>query len=761
MLFLTSAAATLAVLASAGTAILLAEGAHRQLGQARAAAEQRFAAARIRADVWHVSQNITQYLLTGEEAARKEFAAEVEEARENLETLTAPAERQTIGRALEHLARTGAAAMDARDAGGDIRALLDDVAAARAAAVDRVKAAESRLKETALALDAGASQARRRSGAATLAAGLAGVTVTGLLLLAARRRVLQSVRGLSRQAAALGRGDLVEAARPTGGRDEIAAAQADLAQGAGQLGDLLRFLEQSTGAFDAAARQLEEKGRSLRVSADRIEAGAADAEGVAQGLGENVRNVARAVEGLCQTVSGVAQGADSLAARAEELEGIAPRLAEGAGQLATAVAALDGAVAEMRASASRSGQALAEQGALFERIAASAVSLREAWQGLAGRLAEIAGLVNSIREVSDQTELLALNAAIEAARAGEHGRGFAVVAEEVRSLAEKARRSSDEVENLIAAVREDSRHVEDMVAEQAAAVTQGQAATGLVTQAMGRVEEAVARAGPAVAAVGRVAASLKEQADAVAAAAAEVGAAAQQNAAAAEGMKNRGEEIRRSVTEAGEVTQEGVRRLQAVLEDTAAAVQLTVSLFPEIERLLAVREGMVRIRELRLPETTAAYMPWREEYATGVRAMDAEHRELVRLINVTHSAMMTGSGLEEAVRGLLAYAEGHLRHEEEFMQSMAYPDLPRHKAIHDRLLQRARAMAEDLRAGRARPLDLLNFLREWLNGHIVAEDRLYGLHVTMAGGAGTNPSGNGDGRSSVPGRNRPAARAAR
>lgn len=477
MLFLSSVAAVLAVMASAGTAILLADAAHRKMSAARVAAEQRFAAARVRADVWHISQNVTHYLLTGDEKARREFREEVAEGREHLENLASAEERQAIGQALDALEAAGVRATDARDAGGNPAVLVEETARARAAAVDHVKATENRLREEARVLDAGAARARRQSVAAGIVGGLAGVAATALLLLAARRRIMRSVREIQEQAAALGRGDLVEAARPAGGRDEIAAAQAHLAQGANQLGDLLRFLEQSTGAFDAAARHLDEKSRSLRESADRIEAGAADAED----------------------------------------------------------------------------------------------------------------------------------------------------------------------------------------------------------------------------------------------------------------MKQRGEEIERSMDMAGATTRDGVRRLQAVLEDTAATVQLAVALFPEIERLLAVREGMARIRELRLPEKTAAYMPWRAEYATGVWAMDEEHRELVRLINVTHSAMMRGEGLEEAVRWLLAYAEGHLRHEEEFIASIAYPDLPRHKAIHDRLLGRARELADALGSGRARPLDLLDFLREWLIGHIVAEDRLHGRHAATRG----------------------------
>ncbi|HSJ63319.1 MAG TPA: methyl-accepting chemotaxis protein [Gemmatimonadaceae bacterium] len=57
----------------------------------------------------------------------------------------------------------------------------------------------------------------------------------------------------------------------------------------------------------------------------------------------------------------------------------------------------------------------------------------------------------TITAIADQTSLLALNAAVEAARAGKHGRGFAVVAQEVRQLAD---RSTSEAEGMERAVRE-------------------------------------------------------------------------------------------------------------------------------------------------------------------------------------------------------------------------------------------------------------------------------------------------------------------
>jgi len=128
----------------------------------------------------------------------------------------------------------------------------------------------------------------------------------------------------------------------------------------------------------------------------------------------------------------------------------------------------------------------------------------------------------------------------------------------------------------------------------------------------------------------------------------------------------------------------------------------------------------------------ASYVTWKDYYSVGDESLDAQHKQLLGIINELYGAMGRGAD-HAAVRTildrLLQYTLQHFKYEEQVMLSHDYPDLMRHKGVHDRMRQRTIDLLDnvDLVTGR----DLLIFLKEWWCNHIQEQDKQYAPYLKV------------------------------
>jgi hemerythrin len=134
---------------------------------------------------------------------------------------------------------------------------------------------------------------------------------------------------------------------------------------------------------------------------------------------------------------------------------------------------------------------------------------------------------------------------------------------------------------------------------------------------------------------------------------------------------------------------------------------------------------------------------WSNELKLGVPAMDAEHRQLLKLTN----DFLTEAGnhapfprLTRIMGELIARTRIHFQSEETLLDRTSYPGLAAHRAAHERLLVEAQRLYErfltldsltdtDQSSARALTLEAAQFLQRWLVDHILAEDRPYRPYV--------------------------------
>lgn len=346
-------------------------------------------------------------------------------------------------------------------------------------------------------------------------------------------------------------------------------------------------------------------------------------------------------------------------------------------------------------------------------IAARASSGAAAATGKVGRLGESATEINKVTQVitdiAEQTSLLALNATIEAARAGEAGAGFAVVASEIKHLATQTAGATLDIREKVQGIQDSTS---DTVKE-----------VGNISEVIADVNEIVST----------IAAAVEEQS----AAATEIARNMEQ---ASVGIGEVNENVAQSSTVSSDITRDmsGVneeadqmlRRSSQMnksardLSDLSALLRDMISVFKVAVKETGDGAGS-KIKEGEIPDL----MAWGPKLETGIAEIDKQHLKLVGMINQLHRAMKMKKGAREAGRilsGLAEYTVYHFGHEEEMFEEFGYPDQKEHKEFHDDLVNRVTQFQADFKTGQAAfSMDLMNFLKEWLNNHILKTDMKY------------------------------------
>ncbi len=126
-------------------------------------------------------------------------------------------------------------------------------------------------------------------------------------------------------------------------------------------------------------------------------------------------------------------------------------------------------------------------------------------------------------------------------------------------------------------------------------------------------------------------------------------------------------------------------------------------------------------------------MTWTSAMSVGVPELDEDHRVLIRIINQLADSRESGDPaaiLRQCLYSLLRYAEFHFAREEKVMAACDFPGFTHHKEEHRAFTAHMKDLAEALDHDEP-PVaeivnqDLLYYLKDWLNHHILIEDMSY------------------------------------
>jgi len=132
-----------------------------------------------------------------------------------------------------------------------------------------------------------------------------------------------------------------------------------------------------------------------------------------------------------------------------------------------------------------------------------------------------------------------------------------------------------------------------------------------------------------------------------------------------------------------------------------------------------------------------AYLNWTPDLSVGIARIDAEHRKIVAFLNELYAAMHAGQGREalgKVLNELLVYTGTHFATEERFMAEHGYPECADHTQRHRKMTEKVKELNRQYRDGTlTSPIQITNFLKDWLAKHIRETDKRYGPFLASKG----------------------------
>jgi len=129
---------------------------------------------------------------------------------------------------------------------------------------------------------------------------------------------------------------------------------------------------------------------------------------------------------------------------------------------------------------------------------------------------------------------------------------------------------------------------------------------------------------------------------------------------------------------------------------------------------------------------------WSEKYCVNVSEIDDQHKQLIDMANRMHDAISAGEGkevVEHLLADLLEFTYAHFATEENLMRQYKYPKYPAHKIEHDKLNEKVIEFKKEFKEADTAyiPLNLMDFLKEWLADHIQNIDMQYSQYFNDQG----------------------------
>jgi hemerythrin len=131
-----------------------------------------------------------------------------------------------------------------------------------------------------------------------------------------------------------------------------------------------------------------------------------------------------------------------------------------------------------------------------------------------------------------------------------------------------------------------------------------------------------------------------------------------------------------------------------------------------------------------------ALFHWQQRFLIGIAEIDEHHIHLVGLLNTAYDDFIRSAAMERLnalFLDLIDYATYHFAAEERLMAGASYPGADEHGRNHRDFAARVTEMHRDFLAGKPVYLEILTFLKGWLEAHILKADSDLGKFLKTTG----------------------------
>lgn len=122
-----------------------------------------------------------------------------------------------------------------------------------------------------------------------------------------------------------------------------------------------------------------------------------------------------------------------------------------------------------------------------------------------------------------------------------------------------------------------------------------------------------------------------------------------------------------------------------------------------------------------------SHIEWQDEYETGIRVIDNQHKRIIYYINQLHDAEKLNDPqlIDEVLINMVDYTLSHFAFEESLMEDAGYRALDIHKRTHDAFRDKIRDYQQRHKDGEVVASELFQLLNVWLINHIAEDDNSY------------------------------------